>query len=107
VGYEFRNGLRHVNLELIELRSTSAAFSPANIVPAISFFPDKMLQGRLFSYRDAQRYRLGVNFSHIPVNAPQNAHFILIIVCTDGNLGATSNDHPNSQGLWDNRLQQP
>ena len=47
-----------------------AAFSPANVVPGISFSPDKMLQGRLFSYGDTQRYRLGVNFNHIPVNAP-------------------------------------
>ena len=38
-----------------------AAFKPANVVPGISFSPDKMLQGRLFSYGDAQRYRLGVN----------------------------------------------
>ena len=43
-----------------------AAFSPANVVPGISFSPDKMLQARLFSYGDAQRYRLGVNFNHIP-----------------------------------------
>src|SRR5262249_2785584 len=48
-----------------------AAFSPANIIPGIGFSPDKMLQGRLFSYGDAQRYRLGVNFSQIPVNAPK------------------------------------
>ena len=48
-----------------------AAFSPANIVPGIGFSPDKMLQARLFSYGDAQRYRLGVNFNHIPVNAPK------------------------------------
>ncbi len=47
-----------------------AAFSPANVVPGIGFSPDKMLQARLFSYGDAQRYRLGVNFNHIPVNAP-------------------------------------
>ena len=45
-----------------------AAFNPANIVPGISFSPDKMLQGRLFSYGDAQRYRLGVNHHLIPVN---------------------------------------
>src|SRR5690606_8078289 len=38
-----------------------AAFNPANVVPGIGFSPDKMLQGRLFSYGDAQRYRLGVN----------------------------------------------
>lgn len=45
-----------------------AAFNPANVVPGISFSPDKMLQGRLFSYGDAQRYRLGVNHHLIPVN---------------------------------------
>jgi catalase len=45
-----------------------AAFSPANVVPGIGFSPDKMLQGRLSSYGDTQRYRLGVNFNHIPVN---------------------------------------
>ncbi|OFE16278.1 catalase [Humibacillus sp. DSM 29435] len=48
-----------------------AAFSPTNIVPGISFSPDRMLQGRLFSYGDAQRYRLGVNHHQIPVNAPR------------------------------------
>ena len=48
-----------------------AAFSPANVVPGIGFSPDKMLQARLFSYGDTQRYRLGVNFNHIPVNAPK------------------------------------
>src|SRR6185295_2457498 len=48
-----------------------AAFSPANVVPGIGFSPDRMLQGRIFSYGDTQRYRLGVNFNHIPVNAPQ------------------------------------
>ncbi|PHN61077.1 hypothetical protein AO268_10580 [Pseudomonas sp. ICMP 8385] len=50
-----------------------AAFSPANVVPGISFSPDKMLQGRLFSYGDTQRYRLSVNFQQIPVNAPRGA----------------------------------
>ncbi|QWT21598.1 catalase [Bacillus sp. NP157] len=48
-----------------------AAFSPAVVVPGIGFSPDKMLQGRLFSYGDAQRYRLGVNYAQIPVNAPK------------------------------------
>ncbi len=46
-----------------------AAFNPATIVPGIGFSPDRMLQGRLFSYGDAQRYRLGVNHHLIPVNA--------------------------------------
>jgi catalase len=48
-----------------------AAFNPANVVPGIGFSPDKMLQGRLFSYSDAQRYRLGMNNHQIPVNAPR------------------------------------
>lgn len=47
------------------------AMNPANIVPGIGFSPDRMLQGRLFSYGDAQRYRLGVNHYQIPVNKPQ------------------------------------
>ena len=50
-----------------------AAFAPTNIVPGIGFSPDRMLQGRLFSYGDAQRYRLGVNHWQIPVNYPKNA----------------------------------
>jgi len=51
-----------------------AAFNPASLVPGIGLSPDKMLQGRLFSYGDAQRYRLGVNHHQIPVNAPHNPH---------------------------------
>jgi len=47
-----------------------AAFSPANVVPGISFSPCKMLQARIFSYADAHRYRLGVNYERLPVNAP-------------------------------------
>ena len=49
-----------------------AAFSPAAVVPGISFSPDRMLQARLFSYADAARYRLGVNHFQIPVNAARN-----------------------------------
>jgi catalase len=48
-----------------------AGLTPANIVPGIGFSPDKMLQGRLFSYADAHRYRLGVNHHQIPVNKPR------------------------------------
>src|SRR3546814_3759106 len=51
-----------------------AAFNPTNIVPGIGFSPDKMLQGRLFSYGDAQRYRLGVNHYQIPVNKRSEEH---------------------------------
>ncbi|MFF1836638.1 catalase [Streptomyces sp. NPDC058231] len=50
-----------------------AAFSPNNFVPGIGPSPDKMLQGRLFAYADAQRYRLGVNHTRLPVNAPRTA----------------------------------
>ncbi len=48
-----------------------AAFSPNNFVPGIGPSPDKMLQGRLFAYADAQRYRLGVNHTQLAVNAPR------------------------------------
>lgn len=50
-----------------------AAFSPANVPPGISYSPDKMLQARLFSYPDTQRYRLGVNYQALPVNRPRSA----------------------------------
>lgn len=46
------------------------AFSPSNITPGIWISPDRFLQGRLFSYPDAHRYRLGVNYAQIPINCP-------------------------------------
>jgi catalase len=84
-----------------------AAFNPANVPPGISFSPDKMLQGRLFSYGDAQRYRLGVNHYQIPVNAPRcpfaNFHRDGAMR-VDGNNGGTLQYEPNSYGQW---LEQP
>jgi catalase len=80
-----------------------SAFSPANVVPGISFSPDKMLQARLFSYGDTQRYRLGVNFNHIPVNAPRcpfTSYHRDGKMRTDGNLGATPTYWPNSKDAW-------
>jgi len=80
-----------------------AAFNPANIVPGIGFSPDKMLHGRLFSYADAQRYRLGVNHHLIPVNAPKNgAHSYHRDgqMRVDGNYGATLGYEPNSYEQW-------
>ncbi|MEU9647171.1 catalase [Streptomyces sp. NPDC048188] len=80
-----------------------AAFSPANVVPGISFSPDRMLQGRLFSYGDAQRYRLGVNHHQIPVNAPKNpvnSYHRDGGMRVDGNQGATPGIEPNSYGRW-------
>ncbi|MDR7301763.1 catalase [Haloactinomyces albus] len=49
-----------------------AAFEPANMPPGIGASPDKMLQGRLFSYPDAHRYRIGPNYMDLPVNRPIN-----------------------------------
>lgn len=80
-----------------------AAFNPANIVPGIGFSPDKMLQGRLFSYGDAQRYRLGVNHHLIPVNAsrcPFHSYHRDGQMRVDGNYGATLGYEPNSYGEW-------
>ena len=80
-----------------------AAFTPANVVPGISFSPDKMLQSRLFSYGDAQRYRLGVNHHQIPVNAPKcpvNSYHRDGAMRVDGNQGATLGYEPNSYGKW-------
>jgi catalase len=80
-----------------------AAFNPANIVPGVSFSPDKMLQGRLFSYGDAQRYRLGVNHNQIPVNAPKcpfHSYHRDGAMRVDGNLGGATSYAPNSTGEW-------
>ena len=78
-----------------------AAFSPANLPPGIGASPDKMLQARLFSYPDAHRYRLGVNYQSLPVNKPRNA----VNACHrdgpmrfDGNAGRTDNYEPNGFG---------
>ncbi|MBP2475302.1 catalase [Crossiella equi] len=49
-----------------------SAFEPSNLVPGIGTSPDRMLQGRLFSYPDAHRYRIGTNYAELPVNRPQS-----------------------------------
>jgi len=80
-----------------------AAFNPANVVPGIGFSPDKMLQGRLFSYGDAQRYRLGVNHHQIPVNAPRcpvNSYHRDGQMRVNNNAGSTIGYEPNSYGQW-------
>ena len=80
-----------------------AAFNPANIVPGIGFSPDKMLQGRLFSYGDAQRYRLGVNHHSIPVNTPRcpfHSYHRDGQMRVDGNAGSTLGYEPNNYGEW-------
>lgn len=83
-----------------------AAFNPANNVPGIGFSPDKMLQGRLFAYGDAHRYRLGVNFETLPVNRPTvetNNYNRDGYMRSDDNGGASVNYEPNSfDGPTDN-----
>jgi len=80
-----------------------AAFNPTNIVPGVGFSPDKMLQGRLFSYGDAQRYRLGVNHHLIPVNKPRcpfHSYHRDGAMRVDGNHGSTLGYEPNSYDEW-------
>jgi len=76
-----------------------SAFSPANMVPGISHSPDKMLQFRIFSYADAHRYRLGVNYEDLPVNKPKaavnNYHKDGSMRFND-NAGGAVNYEPNS-----------
>ncbi|UZJ80135.1 catalase KatA [Fictibacillus sp. KU28468] len=48
-----------------------ATFSPGTLVPGIDVSPDKMLQGRLFAYSDAHRYRVGANHQALPINRPK------------------------------------
>lgn len=48
-----------------------SSFSPSNIVPGISWSPDKMLQARIFAYADAHRYRVGTHYEMLPVNRPR------------------------------------
>ncbi|MDR0992269.1 MAG: catalase [Ruminococcus sp.] len=84
-----------------------AAFTPAHIIPGIGFSPDKLLQGRLFAYGDAQRYRLGVNYNQIPVNRAKHAKVADShrdgMMRTDGNYGAATAYTPNSYGVWEDQ----
>ncbi|NQS77053.1 MAG: catalase [Peptococcaceae bacterium] len=88
-----------------------AAFNPANNVPGIGYSPDRMLQTRLFSYGDAQRYRLGVNHHQIPVNSPRgvsNHHPFHRdgSMRVDGNMGSELHYEPNSYGNWTDHPEQ-
>ena len=79
-----------------------SAFSPANVVPGISFSPCKMLQARVFAYADAHRYRLGVNYEKLPINCPHatEAHNYQRDgkMRFDDNGGSSVNYEPNSFG---------
>jgi len=79
-----------------------SAFSPANFVPGIAASPDKMLQGRLFSYHDTHLHRLGPNYHLLPVNAPKAAKVDNYqrdgFMRSDSNFGGAPNYYPNSFG---------
>eukprot|EP00095_Tigriopus_kingsejongensis_P005630 snap_masked-scaffold335_size202896-processed-gene-1.3 protein:Tk05630 transcript:snap_masked-scaffold335_size202896-processed-gene-1.3-mRNA-1 annotation:"Catalase" len=76
------------------------AFSPASLVPGIEASPDKMLQGRLYSYDDTHRHRLGANFMQIPVNCPYRTKVANYQrdgpMTMDSNQGGAPNYFPNS-----------
>ena len=79
-----------------------AAFSPANFVPGIAASPDKLLQGRLFSYHDTHRHRLGPNYHLIPINRPKAAKVDNYqrdgFMQVGDNFGGAPNYYPNSFG---------
>lgn len=78
------------------------AFAPSNFVPGIGPSPDKLLQGRLFSYQDTHRHRLGTNFHQIPINAAKassvNTYQRDGYMSVDGNGGGEPNYYPNTMG---------
>ncbi|WP_314171983.1 catalase [Streptomyces winkii] len=87
------------NPENIFAEVEQSIFSPHHFVPGIGPSPDKMLQGRLFAYGDAHRYRVGINGDHLPVNRPHattaNTHG-RDGVMYDGRHGGAKNYEPNS-----------
>ncbi|KAJ0396564.1 hypothetical protein P43SY_009473 [Pythium insidiosum] len=77
------------------------AFSPSHFVPGVDASPDKMLQGRLFSYPDTQRHRLGANYQQIPVNRPLREPQTYQRdgpMAVTGNMYDAPNYFPNSAG---------
>lgn len=79
-----------------------SAFSPGNFVPGIAASPDKMLQGRLFSYHDTHRHRLGPNYHLLPVNSAKNCPVQNYqrdgFMRFNNNSGGRPNYYPNSFG---------
>jgi catalase len=76
-----------------------AAFAPSNVIPGIGLSPDRMLQGRVFAYADAHRYRIGTNHQQLPVNAPRCPYQNYQrdgAMRFDGNGGSAPNYEPNS-----------
>ena len=96
------------NPENFFLDVEQSAFAPSNLVPGISVSPDKMLQARLSNYADAQRYRLGVNYQQIPVNAarcPVFSNHRDGQGRVDANYGGTLHYEPNSFVQWQEQPQ--
>lgn len=77
-----------------------SAFCPSHLIPGIEASPDKMLQGRLFSYTDTHFHRLGANYKQLPINCPFRAR--VANTQRDGpmnfgdNQNGSPNYHPNS-----------
>ncbi len=90
------------NVENYFAEVEQAAFEPSNIVPGIGFSPDKVLQNRILSYADAHRYRIGINYDHIPVNQAKAAKVHTYhrdgTMVTGSNGGGSVDYEPNSFG---------
>lgn len=78
------------------------AFAPSRFVPGIGPSPDKLLQGRLVSYQDAHRYRLGANNAQIPINSAKNTTTYTNqrdgFMTVNGNQGGYPNYFPTTLG---------
>ncbi len=89
-----------------------SGFSPSNVVPGISWSPDKMLQARVFSYADAHRYRLGTHYEMLPVNRPRvpvNTYHMDGPMRSDAPGGPDAYYEPNSFSgpVQDERFREP
>jgi len=89
------------NPENYHAETEQSAFSPSHLVPGIEPSNDKMLQGRLFSYPDTHRHRLGKNYEQIPINCPYRARVASYVrdgaAVVNGNYGGAPNYEPNTQ----------
>ncbi|KAL1490824.1 hypothetical protein ABEB36_013452 [Hypothenemus hampei] len=73
------------------------AMDVAHLIPGIDISPDRMLQARMFAYRDTHQYRLGPNYSQLSVNMAYEVHnFNRDGYGTIYSQGGAPNYHPNS-----------
>ena len=88
------------NPENYHAETEQSAFAPSHLVPGIEPSNDKMLQGRLFSYPDTHRHRLGKNYEQIPINCPYRARVASYVrdgaAVVNGNYGGSPNYEPNT-----------